>query len=70
MPAHKPPILFSEKRSNDNNIRLWCKDLENGFDNLELWNGWIENTLESVKIMEMTKGTVPTQTQMKTYIQL
>lgn len=50
------PVL--EKGANDKNIRLWCKDLENGFDNLELWNGWIENTLENVKITKIKKGLV------------
>lgn len=49
-------VLLSENGSNDKNIRLWCKDLQNGFDNLELWNGWIENTVENVKLVEMKKG--------------
>ncbi|KAJ8736170.1 hypothetical protein PYW08_006826 [Mythimna loreyi] len=54
------PVKKKPTKVTDNEMRMWCKDLEKAFVNLEFWSNWISATCrESLFIMKQKKLTCP-----------
>ncbi|CAG9796433.1 unnamed protein product [Diatraea saccharalis] len=45
----------SKKKLKENEIRIWCKDLERMFANLDLWNSWLETTCKNILFLKQKR---------------